>query len=356
MMPALATDRRTLLTILLTGVLVLVTGSGKLNGQAVSGRAPGAHVVVNASGIFSEQPSTTEGALTLLLPMGAQGVAMGRAMTAMRGPETVFWNPAGLARLEGGRFMVYRGNELAGEATAISLLLARQPLGCVGISYQLVDLGEQVSTDKEGNVLGTLSYRDHLAIASFALEVFPRLDAGINFKVFQSRQTCRGQCYDAGVTGTTYALDAGVQVEPLASIPLRVGAMIAHIGPDLQLINSAQADPLPTRVRVAVAYDVLSHFLAVPDAALWLSAELEDRWHDFGSPVLYLGGELVAGTTDQFFLRAGYGQGSVGQAAGTRVGFGLRYERFELGLAKRLSQTSLESGSEPVYITFGVGF
>lgn len=319
------------------------------------GNPPGS-LVAYAAGIFSAEPSSTEGALTLLLPVGAQGVGMARAMTAMRGPESVFWNPAGLARLEGGRFMVYRGEHLAGDATAFSLLLARQPLGTLGLSYQLLDLGDQDFRDKDGNVLGSVSFRDHLAIASFAIQVLPGVDTGLNFKIFQSRITCRGQCTDAGVTGTTYAIDAGMQAEPSDRVPLRLGLLIAHVGPNLQLINVEQADPLPTRLRVAVAYEALRHFTEVPDVELWLTGEMEDRWRDLGSPILYLGGEFAAGTEDQLFVRAGYGQSAAGQSAGVSVGLGLRYERFDLGVAKRLSSSSLAGESEPVHITFGVVF
>ena len=78
---------------------------------------------------------------------------MGRALTAIPGPESVFWNPAGLARLEEGQFSVFRGNHLAGDATAFSLILAWQPVGVVGVSYQLLDLGTQELRDVEGNTI-----------------------------------------------------------------------------------------------------------------------------------------------------------------------------------------------------------
>jgi hypothetical protein len=279
---------------------------------------------------------------------------MGRALTAIPGPESVFWNPAGLARLEEGQFSVFRGNHLAGDATAFSLILAWQPVGVVGVSYQLLDLGTQELRDVEGNTTGTVSFRDHLAIVSFATQILPRLDTGLNFKVFQERITCRGAC--SGVTGTSYALDAGVMATPMESIPLRIGLMVAHVGPNLQLINIEQADPLPTRLRAAAAYEVLRHFLDHPQVELWLTGELEDRWRELGSPVLYLGGELVAGEGDLFFVRAGYGQQQSGQAAGASVGLGLRYDRFDLGVAKRLSGNTLSSETEPVHITFGVTF
>jgi hypothetical protein len=281
---------------------------------------------------------------------------MGRAVTASSGTESVFWNPAGLARLEGGSFFVYRGNHLAGEATGVSLILARQPLGAVGISYQLLDLGDQDLRDIEGNVLGSVSFRDHLAIVSFGLQVLPRLDTGVNFKVFQSRITCRGQCTDAGVTGTTYALDAGIQGEPFQEIPLKFGILLAHVGPNLQLINVEQADPLPTRLRAAVSYEILRHFTDLPAVNLWVTAEMEDRWRELGSPILYLGGELSAGEGDLFFVRAGYGQQQSGQSAGASVGLGIRYQQFDIGMAKRLSGSSLTGESDPIHISFGVIF
>ncbi len=351
-----STDLRAHSALALAVLLSLGLGRGEVRGQRASGEDPANGLATLASGIFSAEPSSTEGALTLLLPVGAQGVGVGRAMTAMQGPETAFWNPAGLARLEGRRFMVYRSDDLAGESTAFSLLLARQPLGTLALSYQLLDLGDQDYRDKDNNVLGSVSFRDHLAIASFAIQLLPRLDTGVNFKVFQSRITCRGQCTDAGVTGTTYALDAGIQTEPSNSIPLRIGVMIAHVGPNLQLINVEQADPLPTRLRAAVAYEVLGHFVERPDVALWMTAELEDRWREPGSPVLYLGGEFSAGKDDMFFLRAGYGQASAGQPVGVSAGLGLNYERLELGVAKRVSGSSISGESEPVYVTFGVVF
>ena len=343
-------------SLLLLSLVYFMASVEDLWAQVSADVKPPENLATYAAGIFTAEVSSTEGALTLLLPIGARGIGMGRAVTASPGPESVFWNPAGLARLEGGSFFVYRGNHLAGEATGFSLILAKQPLGAVGISYQLLDLGDQDYRDIEGNVLGSFSFRDHLAVVSFGLQVLPRVDTGLNFKVFQSRITCRGQCTDGGVSGTSYALDAGIQAEPFQAIPLRLGVLLAHLGPSLQLINIEQADPLPTRLRAAVSYETLHHFTDMPEVELWIGAEMEDRWRELGSPVLFLGGELVAGEGDLLFVRAGYGQQQSGQSAGASVGLGIRYEQFDLGVAKRLSGSSLTGESEPVHISFGVVF
>lgn len=336
-------------------LLLLAPGGGVWAQKPREGPMPGT-IGEYAASLFSRDPIATEGAFTLLLTMGAKAVGMSRAVTTSEGSESAFWNPAGLAQIQEGRFVVLRGNPLAGDATAFSLVLARQPIGVLAFSYQLLDFGDQDWTDKDGNTIGTVSFRDHLGIVSFATQILPGLDGGINFKIFQTRATCRGQCSDAGVSGTAYALDFGVISTPAESLPLKIAVMIAHAGPDLQVINAEQADPLPTRLRVAGSYELLNHFMEREDMELWTTAEVEDRLRDLGSPVLYLGAEFVAGQGDQIFLRAGYGQGQSGQPAGASVGFGLRYRQFEIGIGKSLSGSSVSDGSEPAMITFGVLF
>ncbi len=303
-----------------------------------------------------QEPSSNEGALFLLLPVGAQAVATGRAMTAMQGSESAFWNPAGLASLDGSRVVLFRGDHAVGTATAISTLFAKPGVGTMGVSYLLLDVGDQELTDSDGNVLGSVSVRNHLGIASFAARLLGRLDAGVNFKVVQFRLSCRGICPDAGTTATTYAIDAGIQLTPTDDLPLRLGVMVAHLGPRLQVLNAAQADPLPSRVRVAAAYDVLGRVEALQDVKGWVSVEVQSRLREPGTLSLYVGTELQAGVTDALFLRAGYVAGDLGQEDGARVGLGLRFQRFDLAIAKSLAVSTLTGETEPVHVSFSIGF
>lgn len=297
-----------------------------------------------------------EGALFLLLPVGAQGVSLGRAMTSVPGSESAFWNPAGLAAVDENRLLVFRGNHLVGEATAISMLFPRQPLGVFGISYQLLDEGEQDLKDREGNVLGTINVRSHIGVASFATPLADWLYAGVNFKLVQFNLGCRGQCPGVGVRSTGWAVDAGLQARPFASVPLRLGAMFAHLGPDFQVENADQADPLPTRIRVSAGYELLTHFVESDDLTLWFNVEVENRWSDPGdAPSYYLGAELMAGRGDILFVRTGFQAGEIGVSDGFAVGVGLRYQQFELGLAKNLAG-SITGESEPVFVSFGLNY
>lgn len=302
----------------------------------------------------AQDGNAAEGGIFLLLPVGAQGVAMGRAVTALPGPESVFWNPAGLGELTEGRVVLYRGDYVAGEATAASGLFSRAGIGTIGVTYDLLDVGEQDLTDEQGNVLGTISVRNHLGVVSVATRFLDRLNVGFNFKIVQFRQSCRGLCLDAGVTATTYAVDGGIQLTRIAGHPVRVAAMIAHAGPRFQIRNEEQADPLPTRVRVGVAYELLAPLLPAAQLSLRLTGELEDRWRDPGSPAVYLGGEFSAAVEPAvLLLRAGYVIGNGEQVDGAAVGVGIRYNRFDLGIAKSLA-SNIAQDTEPVHVTFGL--
>lgn len=300
----------------------------------------------------SEDPN--EGALFLLLPVGAQGVSLGRAMTWSEGVESTWWNPAGLAGLERSQGVVVRGDHTVGTATAATAMYARQGLGSFGASYYLLDAGEFDQTDDMGNYTGTLTVRNHLGVVSAATRLSERISAGVNFKIVRFQFSCRGICSDEGTTATTYAVDLGTQLSPIDH--LRVGALVAHLGPSLQVRNAEQADPLPKRIRVAAAYDVVSALTGRDDIQGWFAFEVEDRLSSLGNTSYYIGSELTAGRTDAIVLRAGHAWSQIGQEDGTRVGLGLRYQRFDLSIAKSLAVSTITGETEPVHVTFSIGF
>ncbi len=312
--------------------------------------APGATLSGQEIG---DETGAGEGALFLLLPVGAHGVGLGRAMTALESEEAAFWNPAGLARQRSRRVMVYRGNQIAGDATAVNVLLPWNRVGTFGFSYLLLDIGDQVLRNDFGDRLGRISVRNHAGILSYATSFPGRVHAGINMKLVQFRIACRGQCPDFATSSSAYAIDAGIQAEPFRRIPLRFGWMIAHAGTEFQVFNEAQSDPLPTRIRFAVAYDLLRR-LESEDLALWATLETEDRARDPGSPSLYTGLNLSA--ADLFYVRAGYVGGKLDQTNGAAVGLGIRIDRFDLNLAKSLTRSAVTGASEPLHATFGITF
>ena len=88
----------------------------------------------------------------------------------------------------------------------------------------------------------------------------------------------------------------------------------------------------------------------------WVAFEVEDRVRSLGTLSYHLGTELAAGNVDQLSLRAGYVWSDLEQEDGGRVGLGVRFERFDLSIAKSLAVSSLTGETEPVHVTFSIRF
>ena len=323
------------------GVLLLALLAGPAPGNAWGQESP-------------DSGAAQEGAEFLLLPVGAHGVGLGRAMTALHSEEAAFWNPAGLAEQTERRAMVYSGDQLAGPVMAVNVLMPWARLGTFGLSYYLLDIGEQKLTDPSNNPTGSITIRNHLGIASFGTSLPGGIHAGINLKLVQFRIGCRGQCEKLATTGSAYAVDVGVQAEPFGGLPLRFGWMLAHAGTEFRLVNQEQSDPLPTRIRLAVAYDLLHRFVDDGMMDLWLAVETEERPRDPGSPSVHVG--LNFSAAGVVHVRAGYVKGELDQTNGAAVGLGFRFDRFDLNLAKHLTRSLVTQRSRPVHVSLGVSF
>jgi hypothetical protein len=276
-------------------------------------------------------------------------------MTALVTPEATFWNPAGLASLGQSKVMLYQGDHLSGDGTSVSLLLAPTLSGAVGLSYSLLDSGTQDVTDDSGMVVGSITVRSHQVIASGATAVTSWLSGGVNLKWVQFRLGCRGQCPEGTVSETSYAMDVGVIVRPIGSVPMQLGVMAAHVGPKVRRASEGEARPLPSRVRVAVSYELRTR-IAEEALVFRVLSEAEDRSRALGDPSYFLGAELAAGTDERVYVRGGYVFGSLNETYGAAIGLGLVYERFELGISRELPRGGPALEQEPVHLSLGVAF
>jgi hypothetical protein len=299
---------------------------------------------------------TEEGAPFLLLPTGARGVGMGRAMTALPSAEAGWWNPAGLARLEGGRALLTRGEHITGDALGVSIVTRVRGLGVVGGSYQLLDQGTLDATDGEGNVVGSLTIRNHLALVSYALPLWRWLDVGANLKYLRFELGCRGQCPEGRVRSSSYALDLGARGQPLPGRPLDLGVSLVHVGPEFRNEEAGIGAPLPARPRAGFAWEPWSTFIEEERLAVLLALDVEDRFREPGDPAVMVGAEFSAGTEDRIYIRGGYTLLRATGVEGGAAGFGVRYDRFELDLARALPSGVIASQQEPVHLTLGIRF
>jgi hypothetical protein len=287
----------------------------------------------------------------LLAPVGARATALANTLVSRPGPDGLFVNPAALSGLERDEFRIHNADAEIEASNAFGLAFRVRGAGVLGLTYRLSDYGDSQATDALGNPTGTLRVLDHYLIASFATALGHGLAAGVSYKMFQFRQDCTGFCVDGSFAATTHGLDFGMQYHPPLWPALQLGAAVTHAGLALQVLNAEQADPMPTRVRIGAAYEVLQHFTADTSMVLWATANVAGSWREGVQPRAGLGLELVMDHT--IFIRTGYATGA-GREAGAAVGVGLRYDRFDVGIAR--SFLGATGAPDPFQITFAVGF
>jgi hypothetical protein len=298
--------------------------------------------------------SASEGAEFLLLPIGARAVGMGGAVTGMRGAgDLVLWNPSGVASLEDVQ-LLFNHSETAFDTRSevLSLLWPMESFATVGITYYLVDYGDLPSTGVDGAVQGSINFRNQEFLLTVAGRVVGGLEFGVNYKLIQLVFRCDGQCIGSeSFTRSTHALDMGLIYNEPAGIPLSVGASLRHLG--FALKGASENDPLPTRVRLGLAYHVPSALLQDEALRLVLAVDVEDQTRRLGNPDVLVGSEF--GVAEVFFLRAGYAFVDKG-LGGPSLGLGLTYDWFYLDLSRGFDDVATATGDEAVQVTFGVLF
>ncbi|HUG41070.1 MAG TPA: PorV/PorQ family protein [Longimicrobiales bacterium] len=311
-------------------------------------------VPAGADGQGEPEPDRSqECCLLLLVPVGARASAVGGTLTARAGPDAVFLNPAGLAGLRTNTFVVHHSDmSLAAQIDAFSLLIT--PFSStLGISYQLFDKGEITTTDVTGQPIGELSLRDHLLVASFATTLVGGLSGGVSYKLFQQRIDCTGDCGGEESRGTTHAVDFGLRFTPSWHPALELGVALVNLGFPLQMVNAAQADAFPARLHLGVGYDVLALLRADSPLAARVLVDVRDSPREPGDFAPSFGLELDMQRI--IFVRAGYAAGE-GLGTGAAVGVELRYDRFDVAVARSFVNSSLEADTEPFQVSFGLNF
>lgn len=301
-----------------------------------------------------EPDRSQECCLLLLVPVGARASAIGGTLTARSGPDAVFRNPAGLAGLRSSMFVIHHSDmSLAAQIDAFSFFLT--PFSStVGVSYQLFDKGDIKTTDASGQEIGELSLRDHLGVASFATALGRELSGGVSYKVFQQRIDCRGDCGGVESHGTTQAVDVGLRYTPGWLPELELGVAVVNLGFPLQMVNAAQSDAFPARFHLGLGYDVLGAVREDSVLALRVLLDLRDSLREPGRDLVPSYG-LELDMQRIIFLRAGYAPGE-GLGTGAAVGVELRYDRFDVALARSFVNSSLEADTEPFQVSFGLHF
>ncbi|MBI2787149.1 MAG: PorV/PorQ family protein [Elusimicrobia bacterium] len=270
-----------------------------------------------------------ETASYLDIGVGARGLGMGGAYTALADDaHAVYWNPAGLARLEK-REVAASHSELGGSTRHDFLAYAHPTSGAVlagALTY--LNQGRIAGRDAAGRPTGGYDASD-AALAFAAGRKTELVDLGVSVKYLRS--------HIASTEAQGLALDAGLRRELSAgSGKVVLGAALRNMGPGLKY--DQQRNDLPLRAAFGAAYRFA--------AGHAVAAELQNGPRGAGTEG-GAGGEFKA--REGVFLRLGYTSKNAGAegsgfdaARGLTLGLGLKKDGFSLDYA---AQAAGELGS-----------
>ncbi len=232
------------------GVLLLVTSFVFLLPQASFGQAGTSAVVF----LKIEPDSRAAG-------MGNAGVALADNASA------IFWNPAGLAFQEGTEASITHSNWLPEFNAGLfyEYLVAKHRVpgwGTFGAHLTYLFLGENDGRDEQNNPTGTFRSYDLATGLSYGVKLNERFGIGSSLRFIYSNlapgQTVGAQQTKAGIS-TAFDLAGLYRSRPFSmggemKGTISAGFNLANMGPKIQYSDNAQADPIPTNLRLGYAF------------------------------------------------------------------------------------------------------
>ncbi|MCB2199116.1 PorV/PorQ family protein [bacterium] len=250
----------------------------------------------------------TVGTQFLKIPIGARGVAMGNAFSALSNDQTaMFWNPAGLVNTEGTGVMLEQINWLADISyNAVGVSYNINSFWAVGAFGATLDSGEMEETtvmqpEGTGRMFNT---SDMMAGVSVASRLTDKFSFGANVKYVREN-------LDEEIA-STMAVDVGTMYDTRWNT-VRLAMSIRNFGPEIQLDggyndfdNGTQLEQeteflpyhFPMTFRLGVAMDPL----LTSTQRLTVVGELEHPNDNLER--VNLGTEYAF--QEMFFLRGGY--------------------------------------------------
>jgi hypothetical protein len=249
---------------------------------------------------------------------------------------------------------IHHSQDFFATGDALTLIVPSTLLGVFAIAADLQNYGEQENTtDPTLPSTGTVLTRSFVLSASYAASIGNRATTGLAFKVVQMRVDCTGPCDFPNEVAQTFAIDAGAQVEVGGSRRVTLGAAVRNMGLALQVQDSPQADPLPTRVQLGVAYRYPLPERYANDAELNLTADVIDGLH-IDHPAPRAGAEFV--WQKRAFVRGGYVFESNAEAGGPTLGLGFSRNNLIIDLARVFTGFSADAGQAPTFLSLRFAF
>ena len=144
-------------------------------------------------------------------PVGAQGLGLGNALSAVADdPQALWWNPAGLSRMDEHSDQVFLSGDLLTQDrydNALAYAHRFDGEGTLGLGFRQQGVGSIDSYDSSGASLGSLKTQDLTLLVAWATEVSYGFRYGLTAKAYYrdlSDQQAWGGGFDLGFYFTPY--------------------------------------------------------------------------------------------------------------------------------------------------------
>ncbi len=216
------------------------------------------------------QTETTAVPFLLLAPDSRSG-GLGESGSGLAdNSAAIFWNPAGIAFLSGSEFSFTHSNWLPQFNLDLFYEYAtyRQYIddlnGSVTASVTYMNFGEFVRTASNSpDPIGTFRSFDAALTLGYATKASKDWGVGFNFRLIHSRLSDKPTEQERGTgVATSVSFDIAAMWRPEhLELPLlgdignniSLGFNLSNLGPKIYYVDQAQADPIPTNLRIGLA-------------------------------------------------------------------------------------------------------
>jgi hypothetical protein len=303
----------------------------------------------------------TAGATELLIPVGARGTALGGAVIAdPRGVESMYWNPAGLALMQGTELAFSHQPYLADiDVNWGAVATNIEGFGSIGVSAKIVSIGNiEQTTESQPDGTGSV-YNPTLAVVglTYARTLTANVAIGVTAMLIDESII--------KVSATGVAFDFGVVYDPRWK-GVKFGMAIKNYGPNMKFDGSGfdlTSSDLGTRnVRsTSSSFELPSHIDLGATYNFYnrdkhsLTADGVFRSNNFQDD-MYQGG-LEYSYNDRYFLRGGYNYSNQSNYIyGASFGGGLSVPVGGSKVTVEYTWTQTKVFSDNQYITLMIGF
>ncbi len=305
--------------------------------------------------LYAQSEATAE---FLMIAPGARAGGMGETGVALANDSyATYWNPAGIGRLKGREFSGMHSSWLPqfnlGDMyyDFASYIHHHESYGTFGINAIFLNLGEQIWTDEDGTELGTFDSYNLALAASYGTELTENLSVGTSFKFIYMKLTdVQVGAQDTDGTGASVAVDLGILYDFSFMPKLTFGANIQNLGPKITFVDAAQADPIPSNMKMGFAYrameqeyNKLTFTVDVNKPLVKKSMNADSSWTSdsfykaiFTSWIddnllkrMNIAGGAEYEYANMFSLRTGYFYEDIGKRRFATFGAGIRYDMYQ---------------------------